>query len=86
MMNDSELKKVSLRQKDLFELAFYALRYVLPRHTYAASDVGDLITYYKVHITDKDKEILRKEIRKEITGGRMHNIDKEYWQQFLERF
>lgn len=83
---NDELKRVSVRKNDFFELVFYALRYVLPRKDYVINDVGNLIAYYKVHITDSDKEILRKEIKKSMLERPMRDGEKEYWQQFLERF
>jgi hypothetical protein len=78
--------RISVRHHDFVELVFYALRYVVGRHTYAVSDVGDLILEYKANLTDKEKDVIKKEVNRELmTSITMHSMDREYWEKFLEK-
>lgn len=51
---------------DFNDLCFYAFRYILPRRTYAVSQVCEILIRHKEMIDSRTKQTIIKEIDKEL--------------------
>lgn len=69
----------------LSTIIFYAFRYCLGRMTYAVSDFCEFAKDNIVEISDRDKELMKKEIKEAIKEGKAGmKMDVEQWEQLLK--
>lgn len=57
---------VEVNKQDLNDLCLEALRYVLPRHTYAVASTCEIIKKHKDDLTDTTKQVMLRDIKEEI--------------------
>lgn len=57
---------VEVSKQDLNDLCLEALRYVLPRHTYAVSNTCEIIKKHKDNLTHTTRNVMLRNIRAEL--------------------
>lgn len=60
------MKKLEFIKRDLEDIVMMALRYALPRHTYALTEVIDFIKDNEYLITDRTKTVMLRDVQEQL--------------------
>lgn len=74
----------NMETKDWHSLLIYATRYAINRHTYASSDMADIVIKNAAYIPMNTRAILIRDIEEEMERDAISRTDLPNWQSALK--
>lgn len=76
---------MNLSPLDWHTLWINATRYAMPRQTYASAEMAEIVEKNAEYIESNTREILIREIERELAQEAVDPLAAEQWQQALEK-
>lgn len=83
-LDDKIDNAVLVHKEDLALLMSCAHRYALPRHTYVAGMITNIIIEHKNELLDFEKERIINETEEYLLTGDCWDMDKVEWEKMIE--